>query len=219
MSVISSAHRIQTSFKEMVMFNFLTRILAMHVFAATLLISGCTAISAQNPSAGYSPVNAIQIDSDARVMLKGFDVVSYFVDQKASAGSNQYKSTYKTISFYFATAEHKRLFDIAPEKYLPEFGGYCADGIAYAIPWGGDGDTWKMIDGRLYIFGGQGSKDAFLLDEKTNLVNAQRYWQTEVSGSNSFWQRMKRLLFHVPNYKTGAELAHAVSQAKLQGRL
>lgn len=201
------------------MFYFLTRLLAVQVIAATILISGCTAINAQNPDAGYSPVNAKRVGSDARVMLQGFDVVNYFTDQKALAGIDQYKTSYKDISFYFATAEHKRLFDIAPEKYLPEFGGYCADGIAYAIPWGGDGDTWKMIDGRLYIFGGQGSKDAFLLDEKTNLVNAQRYWQTEVKGSNSFWQRLKRLLFHVPNYKTGAELAKAVGEAKQQGRL
>ena len=185
----------------------------------TLLLSGCAALKSQNPDAGYAPVNAIQIDNDARVMLKGFDVVSYFVDQKSAIGTPQYKSTYKQVVFYFASAEHKALFDQSPENYLPEFGGYCADGIAYAIPWGGDGDTWKMIDGRVYIFGGQGSKDAFLLDEKTNLANAQRYWRTEVNGANSFWQRLKRLLFHVPNYKTGAELAKAVTEAKAQGRL
>ena len=185
----------------------------------TLLLSGCAAIKAQNPQGGYAPVNAIEMGGDERVMLKGFDVVSYFVDQTAAIGTPHYKSSYKNIIFYFATVDHKNLFDKAPEKYLPEFGGYCADGIAYAIPWGGNGDTWKMIDGRLYIFGGQGSKDAFLLDEKTNLANAQRYWKAEVSGSNSFWQRLKRLVFHVPNYKTGAELAKAVSDAKAQGRL
>ena len=189
------------------------------LLTVTLLLTSCTAMRAQNPNAGYAPVNATQVGSDERVMLKGFDVVSYFVDQTAAMGTPQYESTYKDIVFYFATPEHKRLFDEAPEKFLPEFGGYCADGIAYAIPWGGDGDTWKMIDGRLYIFGGQGSKDAFFLDEKTNLSNAQRYWRTEVSGSNSFWQRLKRLLFHVPNYKTGAELAKAVSDAKAKERL
>ena len=187
--------------------------------AVAILLSGCTAMKAQNPATGYSPVNAVQVGEDQHVILKGFDVVSYFVDQKAAIGTPTYKSIYKGVVFYFATEAHKKLFDAIPEKYLPEFGGYCADGIAYAIPWGGDGDTWKMIDGHLYIFGGQGSKDAFLLDEKTNLSNAQRYWQTEVKGSNSFWQRLKRLLFHVPNYKTGAELARAVSDAKAQGRL
>lgn len=188
--------------------------LARAMVLASLLLSGCTAITAQNPGAGYSPVNAVRMGSDQRVILKGFDVVSYFADHKERLGTSEFKSTYKAIVFYFANAEHKILFDQSPEKYLPEFGGYCADGIAYAIPWGGDGDTWKLIDGRLYVFGGQGSKDAFLPDEKTNLANAQRYWKDEVNGSNSFWQRLKRLLFHVPNYRTSSELARAVSDAK-----
>lgn len=199
--------------------NFVRQLLVKSLIAITFLVSGCAAITAQNPSAGYAPVNAVQIGSDERVMLKGYDVVAYFADQKSIPGSGEFKSTYKNIAFYFATAEHKRLFDSAPEKYLPEFGGYCANGIAYAIPWGGDGDTWKMIDSRLYIFGGQGSKEAFLLDEKTNVANAQKYWKSEVNGTNSFWQRMKRLTFRVPNYKSSAELAKAVSEAKAQGRL
>lgn len=199
--------------------KFFKHLLLNLLIATTLVVSGCAAITAQNPDAGYAPVNAIQMGSDERVMLKGFDVVSYFVDQKSAIGTPAFKSVYKNIGFYFASAEHKRLFDNAPEKYLPEFGGYCANGIAYAIPWGGDGDTWKMIDGHLYIFGGQGSKEAFLLDEKTNLSNAQRYWKAEVSGTNSFWQRFKRLIVHVPNYKSSAELAKAVSEAKAQGRL
>lgn len=192
-----------------------TRGFVTAIILVVLTLSGCTAITAQNPDAGYSPVNAAQMDSDQRVILKGFDVVSYFADHKERRGTSEFKSTYKAVVFYFATAEHKVLFDQSPEKYLPEFGGYCANGITYAIPWGGDGDTWKLIDGRLYLFGGQGSKDAFMLDEKTNLANAQHYWNDEVKGRNSFWQRLKRLLFHVPNYRTSSELAKAVSEAKI----
>ncbi len=192
-----------------------TRLLAYAIAMAALLLSGCTAMTAQNPGAGYSPVNAVSMGGDSRVMLKGFDVVSYFVDQKDSLGTPQFKSTYKEVVFYFSSAEHKTLFDQSPEKYLPEFGGYCANGITYAIPWGGDGDTWKLIDGRLYVFGGEGSKAAFFLDEKTNLANAHRYWKDEVNGTNSFWQRLKRLVFHVPNYRTSSELAKAVSDAKV----
>ena len=71
-----------------------------------------------------------------------------------------------------------------------------------------------MVDGKLYIFGGQGSKDAFLLDEKANLALADRYWQQEVSGNHSFVQRARRLVFKVPHYKTGDELAKAVAAAK-----
>ena len=50
--------------------------------------------------------------------------------------------------------------------------------------------------------------------EKRNLALADKYWAEEVSGSNSFIQRSKRLMFKVPHYKTGAELAKMVAEAK-----
>ena len=51
-------------------------------------------------------------------------------------------------------------------------------------------------------------------DEKTNLALAHRYWDEEVKGGNSFVQRAQRLVFKVPHYKTGEELAKAVAEAK-----
>jgi len=73
---------------------------------------------------------------------------------------------------------------------------------------------WKMINGKLYIFGGQASKDAFDLDEAGNLALAERYWREEVAGGNSFLQRAKRLVLRVPHYKSGEELAQAAAKAR-----
>ena len=195
------------------------RFLKTLFLAATAVISlaGCGAMVAQNPSGKFSPVNAVAEGNDSRVLLKGADVVAYFVDGRYEQGVAQFSSLYEGVGFRFASAEHKTLFDQAPAKYLPQFGGYCANGIAYGIPWGGDADTWKMIDGKLYIFGGQGSKDAFELDEKTNLALAERYWKDEVAGNNSFLQRAKRLVFRVPHYRSGEDLARAVAQARAAG--
>ncbi|MGB7536001.1 MAG: YHS domain-containing (seleno)protein, partial [Azonexus sp.] len=181
---------------------------------AVLALSGCGAMTAQNPSGKYTPVNAVADGDDSRVILKGADVVAYFVDGKYLAGKAQFTSKYEDVTFRFASAEHKALFDKEPGKYLPQFGGYCANGIAYAIPWGGDADTWKIIDGKLYIFGGQASQDAFELDEKKNLALAESYWKEEVAGNNSLIQRTKRLIFRVPHYQSGEELAQAVAKAK-----
>jgi YHS domain-containing protein len=147
-------------------------------------------------------------------MLKGADVVAYFSDGRYEQGVPQFKSAYEDVTFHFANAERKAKFDQSPEAFLPQFGGYCADGLVYAIPWGGDANTWKMIDGKLYIFGGQGSKDAFELDEARNVALAQKYWAEEVKGGNSFVQRAKRMVFRVPHYKSGEELAKAVAAAK-----
>ncbi len=188
------------------------------MLAIVLGLSGCAAMNAQNPGEGYGPVNAQPLES-GRLMLGGYDVVSYFTESKHRRGEPAHRSTYKDIIFQFASTENKSRFDASPEKYLPQFGGYCANGIVYGIPWGGNGDTWKMIDGKLYIFGGEVSRDAFMLDAKTNVALADKYWKEEVQGHNSFWQRNKRLLFRVPHYKSGEELAKMVAEAKAGGKL
>jgi YHS domain-containing protein len=192
----------------------LRSVLTPLVLALAVALSGCGAMMAQNPSGSYKPVNAVADKPEARLILKGADVTAYFTQGKYLQGSAQFRSAYEGVDFRFASAEAKALFDKEPTKYLPQFGGYCANGLVYGIPWGGDADTWKMIDGKLYIFGGQGSMDAFLLDEKQNLQLANKYWSEEVQGGNSFIQRAKRMVLRVPHYKSGAELASLVAAAK-----
>lgn len=187
--------------------------------SVALVLSGCSAMWAQNPDSPLKPVKAMAMDGDAHVMLSGHDVVAYFTLGRHALGQPQIKSVHEGVTFRFMNAEHKALFDQAPKKYLPQYGGFCADGIVYAIPWGGDADTWRIVDGKLYIFGGAGSRDAFELDTAANLKLADKYWAEEVAGSNSFWQRSKRLVFRVPHYKTGEELARAVAQAKAAAAL
>ena len=195
--------------------TFLQRMfkLAIAMAVATFALGGCSGMLAQNPSGALKPVNAVPGDGDERLMLKGHDVVAYFSQGRHALGQTQFTSLYEGVSFRFASAEHKALFDANPKRYLPQYGGYCADGIVYAIPWGGDADTWLMVDGKLYIFGGAGSKAAFLLDMPGNIKLADRYWADEVQGSNSFIQRSKRLVFRVPHYKSGEELDRMVKEA------
>jgi len=182
------------------------------LIAAALAIAGCAPLVTQSPGEGLSPVNAVSEGEDKHLMLFGHDVVSYFTDKRHQLGSPQYKSVYKGVTFRFASAEHKRMFDASPEKYIPQFGGYCTNGIVYGIPWGGDADTWEILEGKLYIFGGKGSHDAFMLDVPRNMQLANKYWSEEVNGSNAFFQRSKRLIFRVPHYKSGKELADEVAR-------
>ena len=196
----------------MIKISSLARIITATTLAVTL--AGCGAMMAQNPSGSLKPVNAVADATDSRVMLKGADVVAYFTQSKYVQGDVKFKSDFEGVTFRFSSADNKALFDKEPQKYMPEYGGFCANGIVYGIPWGGDADTWKMIGGKLYIFGGQGSKDGFEVDEARHLQLADKYWKEEVSGSNSFLQRSKRLVFKVPHYKTGEEIAKEVAAAK-----
>ena len=183
--------------------------------AAALALAACAPLVTQNAGGKYSPVNAHAIDGNDRVLMKGADVVSYFTQNKDMQGNPSIKSTYENVTFYFASAENKALFDKEPTKYLPQYGGYCANGIVYGIPWGGDADAWRMIEGKLYIFGGKGSKDAFMLDVPRNTALADKYWKEEVSGSNAFFQRTWRsTVARVPHYKSGAQLADDIAKAR-----
>ena len=196
------------------MISISRRILTTLALSSALVLGGCAAINAQNPSGNLRPVNAHVVGEQSAVMLKGHDVVAYFTQGKHAQGDAKFASTYEKVNFYFASAEHKVLFDKEPTKYIPQFGGYCANGVAYGIPWGGDADTWRIEGGKLYIFGGKESKEAFELDVPGNIKLAQKYWDEEIKGNNSFIQRSKRMVFKVPHYKSGTELAKMVEDAK-----
>jgi YHS domain-containing protein len=193
------------------MFPNAKRVLAL---VAVLMASACAPLVTQSPGKGLSPVNAVSEGEDKHLMLFGYDVVNYFTDKTHKIGSPAIKTVYKDVTFRFATPEHKTMFDQSPDKYIPQFGGYCTNGIVYGVPWGGDADVWEMIDGKLYIFGGKGSHDAFMLDVPGNMALANKYWKDEINGSNAFWQRTKRLVFHVPHWKTSKELADEVAKAR-----
>lgn len=190
---------------------------AAAVLAMGIALGGCTAMQVQNPAGNLKPVNAVAGPAGETLMLKGHDVVAYHTLGKHAMGVATHASVYEGVTFWFANAQHKGLFDQEPAKYIPAYGGYCANGIVYGIPWGGDGDAWMMLHGKVYIFGGAGSRDGFLLDVPTNLGLAEKYWNEEVKGSNSFIQRAKRMVMRVPHYKSGGELAAEVAARKAKG--
>lgn len=171
---------------------------ATHAMLA-LSLAGC--------GGGAGPFNLSANEKSNRLMLQGHDAVAYFTDGKHVKGVADHAAEHDGVTYWFANADNAATFKKAPAKYAPQFGGYCTNGIAYGIPWGGDADTFKIIDGKLYIFGGKESLNYFSMDEKQNLDRAHRLWSEEVAGRNAIVQRAKRLVFRVPHYKTGAQLA------------
>ena len=152
-----------------------------------LLVAFALAFLAQGVHA--VPYNSSSEGGDSRLMLKGHDPVAYFTHGRHVPGKLANSTARTTAS---CTASHRpstRRCSTSPGKYAPQYGGYCSNGIVYGIPWGGDPDTWKIIDGKLYIFGGEASKRYFLMDEATKRALARRYWKDEVDGSIGIVQR------------------------------
>lgn len=159
-----------------------------------------------SPNAG--PFRTLSDGADAKLMLLGYDTVAYFTQNQAVKGDPAIKAEHLGVTWRFASEAHKAEFLKNPDAYMPQFGGFCANGINYAVPWGAGGgpDTWRIYRGKLYVFGGQTSRDHFEMDTERNLQLAHRYWNEEVAGSNAVLTRVKRLVFRVPHYKTDRAL-------------
>ncbi len=173
-----------------------------------LAIGGSPLIAAAADSRNDGPWRTTSDGADERLMLEGHDAVAYFAQGAAVKGDPLIKSQHLGVTWRFVSAANKAEFARSPARYMPQFGGYCSNGINYAVPWGGGGaaNSWRVYRGKLYVFGGQKARDHFEVDTELNLTRAHHYWDTEVAGSNALLTRWKRLLFRVPHYKTDIEL-------------
>jgi YHS domain-containing protein len=192
------------------------------VLAALLVAAGAWAAAAtayDSPNDG--PWRTNSDGADAKLMLEGHDAVAYFKQNDAVRGDPAIKLDHKGVTYRFASEANKAEFQRAPEKYMPQFGGFCSNGINYAVPWGGGGgpNTWRIYRGKLYVFGGQSSRDQFEIETERNLELAHKYWNDEVAGSNALLTRWKRLVLRVPHYKTGKQLADEWEALRAAGKL
>lgn len=83
--------------------------------------------------------------------LDGYDPVAYFTDGKPVKGTAALTADYKGEKYQFATAQNRDAFVAAPEKYLPQYGGYCAWAVAQNQLAPGDPKVFKVVDGKLYL--------------------------------------------------------------------
>jgi hypothetical protein len=157
---------------------------------------------------GCGTVNVSRVGGHDKVLLGGYDPVAYFTAGKAARGSPDIVAEHAGVTVFFADARHREMFQREPARYMPQYGGFCSNGAVYAIYYGGEPDVFEIIDGRLFIFGGERSRAYFLMDKERNLELADRYWETEGRHMTSYrLQSWKRQIFRHPHYKTNRELA------------
>jgi YHS domain-containing protein len=113
------------------------------------------------------------------VAMREWDPVSYF-QNKPARGSNKFQYKHKAIIYYFASEANMEEFKKSPGKYEPEYGGWCA----YTISQTGERvkvspTTYKIVDGKLYLFYNFGNDNRMLKwnkDEKKNRTAADKNW-------------------------------------------
>ena len=85
------------------------------------------------------------------VAIRGYDPVAYFLDGKPVKGSAQFVHTWMGAKWQFASQDHLDRFKAEPAKYAPQYGGYCAYGVASGYLVKIEPEQWAVIDGKLYL--------------------------------------------------------------------
>ena len=110
------------------------------------------------------------------VAIQGYDPVAFFTDSQPVKGNPQFQSDYRGAKYYFASSDHKAMFDKAPSQYEPQFGGYCAYGASRGKTAPVKIEAWQIIDGRLLMQYDLGVKGEFNKDPQGNLKKADQNW-------------------------------------------
>ena len=83
--------------------------------------------------------------------IGGFDPVAYFTEHNPVAGDPAFVYKYQNADWYFATADNRDAFKNNPEKYAPQYGGYCAFGASRGYKAPTEADAWTIENGKLYL--------------------------------------------------------------------
>ncbi|HET6521450.1 MAG TPA: YHS domain-containing (seleno)protein [Geminicoccaceae bacterium] len=111
-------------------------------------LAAAAALSATPFPAAADVVNSTLFGNDA---IKGYDPVAYFTEGRPVKGSGEFEYEWMGADWRFASAENRNAFAADPEKYAPQYGGYCAYAVSQGTTADIDPEAWKIVDGRLYL--------------------------------------------------------------------
>lgn len=113
--------------------------------------------------------------------MRGVDPVSYFKNGAPQAGDFKITAVHNGAVYRFATEKNKAAFVANPEKYLPQYGGYCAMGVKMGKKLDGDPAVWSLVDGKLYLNVAPAVKKMWRKDTAANISGADAQW-IEIKG-------------------------------------
>lgn len=121
--------------------------------------------------------NPINITA-AGLALKGYDPVAYFTEGHAVEGRKEFSHDWVDATWRFSSAANRDAFACDPEKYAPQYGGYCAWGISQAKFFDGDPHVWKIVEGKLYVNYNKDIEKTGEQDVPGFIEKADRNWPT-----------------------------------------
>ncbi len=135
-------------------------------FIAALMLLSASALAGE----------LVNVSGASRVALNGYDPVAFFTDAKPVNGSPGITAEHRGATYFFASEEHRKLFKEDPDKYAPQYGGFCAFGVALDKLFPVDISTWQVREGKLYLNLNPEVLAKFNANFEGNVAKAEKYW-------------------------------------------
>ncbi len=121
------------------------------------------------------PAAPISADG-AGIAIGGYDPTAYFTQGRPVVGKPAHSLRWNGASWRFASAEARAAFAAAPERYAPQFGGYCAWAVSQGYIAPGDGRQWKIVEGKLYLNFNARAKELWEADQAEAILRGHANW-------------------------------------------
>jgi YHS domain-containing protein len=127
--------------------------------------------------AATASLSAQRVNTDrSRLAVKGYDVVAYFVDGRAVEGTAAFEHDVAGVRYRFASAANRDRFASEPQRYAPQYGGFCAWAVSRGYTADTDPHAWKIVDGRLFLNYDRGVQRTWEGDIPGNVKKADANW-------------------------------------------
>lgn len=116
------------------------------------------------------------------VAIKGYDPVAYFTAAEPTVGKSEYTANHNGAIYRFASEKNRDLFRANPEKYAPQYGGFCAYGVTLNRKLTIDPEAWAVVDDKLYLNLNKKVAKTWSKDIPAYIATADDIWP-EIKGS------------------------------------
>jgi len=124
----------------------------------------------------YSHAQKSEVFTSKGYAVNGYDVVGYFTQGKPVEGKKTFLYQWHNAYWLFSTKQNLDSFSHSPEKYAPQFGGYCAYGVSKGHKATTEPDAWTIVDGKLYLNYNKDVQQLWKKDIPGRIIKAEENW-------------------------------------------
>ena len=117
--------------------------------------------------------------SDSAGAIRGYDPVAYHTEMKAVPGDPAITLEYDNATWRFSSQQNRQLFREDPERYAPQYGGYCAYAMSKGRRASTDPRAWTIVDGKLYLNHSLGVRETWLKRAEHYISKADAKWRKQ----------------------------------------